>query len=115
MRLIRIRSLICGPASLVCKDTTLKSSSSRVWHAQRAPHVSDLKVLCSSGVHLASGSSSRCFGIVVVVSASQNLSWCSRNVLHVSHSNCMPACVYGMLCLFSVPNRFVNMLWSFVR
>ena len=91
--LIIIRSLICGEASLVCKETTLKSSSSRVWHAQSAPQVSDLNVLCSSGVHFDSGSSSRRFGIVVVVSASQNLSWCSRNVSNVSHPSWIPACV----------------------
>ena len=113
--LIMIKSLICGPAKLVCNETTLKSSSSRVWHAQSAPQVSDLKVLCSSGVHFDSGSSSRCRGIVVVVSASQNLSWCSRSVSRVSHSSCIPACVYGMLCRFRGPNRLVNMLCSFVR
>ena len=113
--LIMIKYLICGPTSLVCSETTLKSSSSRVWHAQSAPQVSDLKVLCSSGVHFDSGSSSRCRGIVVVVSASQNLSWCRRSVLSVNHSSCMPACVYGMLCRFSVPNRWVNMVCSFVR
>ena len=110
--LIMMRSLICGPASLVCSETTLKSSSSRVWHAQSAPQVSDLKVLCSSGVHFDSGSSSRCRGIVVVVSASQNLSWCSRSVSRESHSSCIPAYVYVMLCHFSVPNHIVNVLWS---
>ncbi len=115
MVLIMTKSLICGPASLVCSETTLKSSSSRVWHAQSAPQVSDLKVLCSSGVHFDSGSSSRCRGIVVVVSASQNLSWCKRSVSRVIHSNCMPACVYGMLCRLSVPNRLVSKVCSFVR
>ena len=91
--LIMIKSLIYGPASLFCSETTLKSSSSRVWHAQSAPQVSDLNVLCSSGVQFASGSSSRCRGIVVVVSASQDLSECSRSVSRESHSSCIPACV----------------------
>ena len=111
--LIMIKSLICGPASLVCSETTLKSSSSRVWHAQSAPQVSDLKVLCSSGVHFDSGSSSRCRGIVVVVSASQNLSWCSRSVFHVSNSNCMPARVC-MECSVVLVCRIAGSTWCVV-
>ena len=74
-------SATVGDKSLVWRETTAKSSSTRVWQAHKALHVRDLKMVVSSGVQGESGVASRSRVNLCSVSFEQKRSWCKRKQL----------------------------------